>query len=140
MFTVSDLAKASQVTADTVRHYVKLGLLNPTRDCENGYKLFSSNDITRVHFIRNAKSLGFTLKEISEIFDRSKEGTSPCPEVRETLQKHIELNKKQLEEMIVLQKRMQFALLKWQEMPNGMPDGNSICHLIESIAGENVDE
>ena len=90
MFTVSDLANETQVTADAVRHYVKLGLLNPIRDSENGYKLFSTSDISRVQFIRNAKSLGFSLKEITEIFSHSIEGNSPCPGVRERLQQHIE--------------------------------------------------
>jgi len=140
MYTVSDLAKEAQVTADTVRHYVKLDLLQPKRHVENGYKLFSQNDITRVQFIRNAKSLGFTLKEISEIFAHSQEGNSPCPQVRETLQQHIEANKARIEELVALQQHMELALRQWSDMPDGSPNGKSICHLIESIAGDNPDE
>jgi hypothetical protein len=30
--------------------------------------------------------------------------------------------------------RMEQALLKWQDMPYRTPDGNSICHLIESMS------
>ncbi|MDH5257981.1 MAG: MerR family transcriptional regulator [Gammaproteobacteria bacterium] len=136
MFTVSDLANETQVTTDAVRHYVKLGLLNPRRDSENGYKLFSTNDISRVQFIRNAKSLGFSLKEIAEIFTHSIEGSSPCPGVRETLQQHIEKNRIRLIELNALQERMEKVLGQWRNMPDGIPDGTSVCHLIESLAGD----
>ncbi len=136
MFTVSNLANEAQVTADTVRHYVKLGLLNPSRHAENGYKLFSSNDVTRVQFIRNAKSLGFSLKEIAAIFVSSQDGESPCPEVRGLLKQHIKKNKIRLAELSILQTDMELALRRWDEMPDQLPNGASICHLIESLAGE----
>jgi len=140
MYTVSDLAKEAQVTADTVRHYVKLKLLNPSRDSENGYKLFSKNDVIRVHFIRNAKSLGFKLKEITEIFEHSEHGNSPCPQVRELLKQHINENKQRIEELIALQDRMELALKQWNDMPDGSPNGTSVCHLIESIANDKTNE
>jgi len=140
MFTVSDLANEAQVTADTVRHYVNLGLLNPKRDINNGYKLFSKNDISRVQFIRNAKSLGFSLKEITEIIAHSNDGSSPCPQVRDTLELHIEENRIRLLELNALQERMERALLQWRNMPDGIPDGTSVCHLIESMAEKKSSE
>lgn len=136
MLTVSGLSKAAKVSADTVRHYVKIGLLNPTRHAENSYKLFTQQDISRLQFIRNAKTLGFTLKEIGEIIEHSEDGNSPCPRVREILQEHIETNLKKIEDMIALQKRMEFAMTQWNELPDGIPDGESVCYLIETIAAE----
>jgi len=137
MFTVSNLANEAQVTADTVRHYVKLKLLHPQRDRDNGYKLFSRDDVSRVQFIRDAKSLGFSLKEIADIFAQSNEGNSPCPQVRERLQQHIDENRARLQELMALQERMEKALLKWNDMPDNSPaeaGKDSVCHLIESMA------
>jgi len=134
MITVSSLANKADVTADTVRHYVKLGLLRPDRLSGNGYKVFSKSDISRVQFIRNAKSLGFTLKEILEMFAMSKDGNSPCPQVRDALQKHIEENRAKLNEMQAMQARMEKALSQWSDMPDCIPDEASVCHLIESVA------
>jgi len=37
--------------------------------------------------------------------------------------------------MLKLQIRMEKALKKWRQMPDGIPDGDSVCHLIESIEG-----
>ena len=40
--TVSELARLAGVTADTVRHYTRSGLLVPIRDESNGYNCYSS--------------------------------------------------------------------------------------------------
>lgn len=133
MFTVSELAGRAEVTPDTVRHYVHIGMLRPERNPHNGYKLFSDVDVTRLRFIRQAQGLGFTLAEIAEILGHSTNGNSPCPQVREVMQRRIVENKAKLKELNTLQKRMEDALKRWETMPNGQPDGDSVCHLIESI-------
>lgn len=133
MLTVSELSKEAQATSDAIRHYARIGLLVPSRDPVNDYKLFSNNDIKKVKFIRDAKGLGFTLKDIQIIFDHSNEGTSPCPVVRDIIQQRIDQNRSKLAELNALQQRMDDALEKWKSMPDGEPDGEAICHLIESI-------
>jgi len=133
MFTVSELAGRADVTPDTVRHYVHIGMLNPERNPQNGYKLFSSADVSKLSFIRQAQSLGFTLAEIGEILTHSMKGDSPCPQVREVMLRRIVENKTKLDALNALQKRMETALEQWESMPNGQPDGDSVCHLIESM-------
>ena len=49
--TVSQLAKDLGISADTVRHYVRSGLITPERDPNNGYKRFHPEDIKRLRFI-----------------------------------------------------------------------------------------
>lgn len=133
MFTVKELAKQAEVTPDTVRHYVHIGLLDPERHPVNGYKIFINSDIRKVQFVRQARSLGFTLTEISEILGHSDNGDSPCPQVREIIQHRIRENHLKLAALNALQQRMEGALEHWNNMPDGLPDGDSVCHLIESI-------
>jgi len=135
MLTVSGLSKSANVTTDSVRHYVRIGLLKPKRNPENGYKLFKKDDIKKVMFIRQAKNLGFTLSDIKKIINHSHKSESPCPTVRKIIERHIKENKAKLLEIVALQKRMEKALKKWETMPDGEPDGHAICHLIESIKG-----
>jgi len=135
--TVAELARQSGVTPDTVRYYARIGLLNPERHPANNYKLFAGDDIKRVQFIRQAKSLGYTLAEIGQILEHSMRGNSPCPLVREIIQHRIKDNRCKLKEMNALQQRMETALKQWRHMPDGEPDGDSICHLIESFTDEN---
>lgn len=132
MMTVNEIAKKADVAPDTVRYYSRLGLLKPKRNPENGYKLFQTNDVSRLRFIRQAQALGFTLKEITEILGDAEEGSSPCPKVRDIIARHIEENRRKIEELQALQDRMEAALVKWKSMPDGAPDGKHVCHLIES--------
>jgi len=132
MFTVNHLARRVGVSAHAVRYYSRIGLLQPGRNPENGYRLFDRSDVTRLQFIRQAQSLGFTLDEVAEILEESGKGKSPCPKVREILGRRIEENRRKLEELNALQARMEQALLQWSKMPDMEPDGDSVCHLIES--------
>jgi len=136
MMTVARLSKETQVSSDTIRYYVRVGLLTPERKEENNYHIFSSNDANRLKFIHHAKELGYTLKEIRQIIEKSESGNSPCPIVREIIQSRIEENRRKLDELHALQTRMEQALEKWNNMPDGVPDGHCICHLIESIVQE----
>lgn len=134
MLTVTELANRSGTTTHAVRYYTRLGLLKPRRDPGNGYRLYQPNEVTWLRFIRQAKRLGYTLGEIRNIMHDADQGQSPCPRVREILQQRIEENRLQLEELMTLQTRMEEALEQWAKMPDGIPDGHSVCHLIESFA------
>jgi len=129
--TVTELANRSGTSPHAVRYYTRLGLLKPERNPGNGYRLYQDNDIRWLNFIRQAKLLGYTLSEIVEIMHDADKGQSPCPRVRDILQRRIHENRHQLEELLELQTRMEQALSQWKDMPDGIPDGNSVCHLIE---------
>ena len=133
MLTVGRLSKIAKTSPDAIRHYVRIGLLTPSRDSVNGYKLFSDDDLKKTKFILRAKELGFTLRDIQTIFDHSNDGRSPCPVVRDMIQQRIDENRSRLAELNALQQRMDEALQQWKSMPDGEPDGEAICHLIESV-------
>ena len=133
MLTVNELAIQADAPAHVVRYYTRIGLIEPSAQQANGYRLFSPRDANRLRFIRMAKQLGFTLNGIREITRHAEHGESPCEDVRRIIQEHIEENHIKIEEMQKLQTRMEQALTQWESMPDGIPDGNSICHLIESF-------
>lgn len=133
MLTVTELANRSGTTPHAVRYYTRKGLLRPERDPNNGYRLYDPSDVSSLRFIRKAKALGYTLNEIHEIMHDAGKGESPCPRVRELIQKRIVDTRRQLNELRDLQDRMENALKQWKKMPDGVPNGHSICHLIESF-------
>jgi MerR family Zn(II)-responsive transcriptional regulator of zntA len=132
MMTVCEFSSRSGVPPHVVRYYSRIGLLNPARHPDNGYKLFSRSDIGRLRFIRRAQSLGYSLEQIGEILDTSGRGKSPCTRVRDMLRQRIAENRRKLAELAALQQRMEHALQSWEAMPDGEPEGGSVCHLIES--------
>jgi len=130
--TVHQLADRADTTSHAVRYYTRIGLLKPDRHPGNGYKLFAYDDVNRLRFIRQAKTLGFTLNEIAEVLHDAQLGRSPCPRARALITRRIDENRRHIAELTALQQRMETALLSWSEMPDGMPDGHTVCHLIES--------
>ncbi len=99
MMTASALAKRTNLPIYTVRHYTRIGLLKPSRDLRNGYRLYKTSDRERLNFISAAKELGFTLNEIEEILDHAVHGNSPCPMVREIVEKRVKENKEKIREL-----------------------------------------
>ena len=131
MKTVSQLAKTAQVSAETVRYYSRLGLLEAQRDPHNGYQLFDQDALQRLAFISQSRSLGFSLKDIQSILHHTTKGDSPCPMVRDMLRQRVPLVAEKIRFLEKQMARMQVALEQWQTMPDGVPDGHRICHLIE---------
>lgn len=136
MLTVTELANRSGATPHAVRYYTRVGLLRPDRNPDNGYHLYKPREITWLRFIRQAKQLGYTLNEIKQIMHDADQGRSPCPRVRDILQQRIVENRLHLEALMSLQIRMENALLDWANKPDGIPDGYSVCHLIESFSAK----
>jgi len=134
MITASVLAKRANVPLFTVRYYTRIGLLKPSRDMRNGYKIYKQTDKDRLNFISAAKDLGFTLAEIEEILDQAVHGDSPCPMVRGVVERRVKENQEKILELKRLQIRLESALTMWKTMKNSEPDGHSVCRLIESFA------
>lgn len=135
MLTASVLAKRTGIPIFTVRYYTRIGLLKPSRDLRNGYKLYKQSDKERLKFINKAKNLGFTLSEIEQILSHAEDGDTPCPMVREIVERRIRENREAIREMKRLQKRLEQAAEMWSGMEDAEPDGHSVCQLIESFAG-----
>jgi MerR family copper efflux transcriptional regulator len=71
---ISQLAKASNVSTDTVRYYEKQGLIAAPSRQTNGYRTYTASHIEAMHFVRGAQSLGFSLTEIRTILPQFTQG------------------------------------------------------------------
>ena len=129
---VSELAQKAGVPAHVVRYYARIGLLKPNRHPENGYKLFRRDDIHRIHFIRQAKDLGFKLNEIDEFLDQAYQGKSVCPDVRTIFKQRIAQTPAEIAQLQRQLAHMEGALQRWQHIPDGAPSEDVLCPLIES--------
>ncbi len=67
--TRGKLAKKSGVNTATVRYYEKRELLPEPPRSNAGYRMFSTESINRMRFIKQAQEIGFSLKEIKELLD-----------------------------------------------------------------------
>jgi Hg(II)-responsive transcriptional regulator len=103
------LAKQTGVNPETIRYYENIGLLPKAARTENGYRIYSEEDIRRIKFIKRAKELGFTLKEIKELLELRFEDIGSCSDVRELAEeklKDVEQKIKDLEKIKEILKQL----------------------------------
>lgn len=68
--TIGELAKAAGVNVQTIRYYERESLLPEAhRWPDSGYRDYDDDAFAQLRFIRSAKDLGFTLREIKELLD-----------------------------------------------------------------------
>ena len=68
-YTVNKLAKLAGVSVRTLHHYDQIGLLQPNRNEDNGYRLYGSAELSRLQQIMFFKELEFSLEQIKDIID-----------------------------------------------------------------------
>ncbi len=81
-FTIGQLAKLAGIDVQTVRYYEKRRLLSPSSRRPSGYRVYDHEAVGRLRFIRNAKALGFTLREIGELLNLRVNGRAHCGDVQ----------------------------------------------------------
>ncbi len=67
---ISDFSRRAGLSTDTVRYYVRLGLLRPETNGKGGarpYQEFTAEHLLAARIIRTAQSLGMSLKEINAL-------------------------------------------------------------------------
>lgn len=133
---VSELARTAGVTPHAVRYYSRIGLLHPAKDVGNSYRRFGRDDIARLNFIKKAQRLGFTLDEIATLIRACERREPTCPMVRDIVARHITETAAEIRLLAEQETRMRRALKAWKDLPDGVPDGETVCHLIESLAGD----
>jgi MerR family transcriptional regulator, copper efflux regulator len=74
---ISEFARVTGLTRDTVRFYARLGLLQPQTNGKGGrhpYSVFTDKDIQAAEVIRISQSLGMSLKEIAAFNEERRKG------------------------------------------------------------------
>ena len=106
--TIGQVSKQTNVNIETIRYYERLGLLpNPPRR-PSGYRQYNENVVQRLHFIKKAKELGFSLKEIKELLSLRISSKNSCAHVR----RHAEIKIQDVEQKIKTLQKIKQALKK----------------------------
>ena len=64
---VGELASRSGLTVRMLHHFDQIGLLKPSARPEGGYRLYSRDDVARLHGIQALRHLGLPIKQIGEM-------------------------------------------------------------------------
>lgn len=80
--TIGLLARRAGVGVETVRFYERQGLIEEPPRRQSGYREYDEEVVSRLGFIRRAKELGFTLKEIRELLALRRDPSTPAADVK----------------------------------------------------------
>ncbi len=127
ILSIGQVARRAGVGVETVRFYEREGLLEEPPRRTSGYRQYSEQVVTRLHFIKRAQKLGFSLKEISELLLRVDSQTSYDEVKQRTEAKLAEVERK----MVELQ-RIRQALLQVASLCTG-PGPTSACPMLDAL-------
>ena len=125
---IGEVAKAAGLGIDAVRFYEREGLIEEPPRQASGYRAYPGSVVSRLSFIRHAKELGFTLKEIRELLSLRVDRKANCSVIEKRAQAKIT----DIEQRIRSLQRMRRALRKLVEACDGRKP-NSECPILESL-------
>jgi MerR family mercuric resistance operon transcriptional regulator len=88
-FPIGALARASGVNIETIRYYEKIGVMPKPGRSSGGYRLYTSEHIRRLGFIRRGRELGFTLDDVRGLLRLVDGHAYTCAEVRTLTLDHV---------------------------------------------------
>jgi Cu(I)-responsive transcriptional regulator len=86
---IGGAAKASGVSAKMIRYYEQVGLIHPAARTDGNYRSFGEREVNELRFIRRARTLGFSIEEISHLLSLWRDRERPSREVKAIADAHV---------------------------------------------------
>lgn len=94
------------VSAKMIRHYEAIGLLPKVERSFANYRLYSGNDLHTLRFIKRARTLGFSIKQIEALLGLW-QNRRPSSQVKKLALQHVEALDARLREMQAMRDTLQ---------------------------------
>lgn len=130
-FRIGEVATRSGVSTDTVRYYERRELLPTAPRTASGYRVFTSETVDRVLFIKQAQELGFTLDEISTLL--TTDGTNDCLHVHDLLDAKLTELDARMKAMQEFREKLEHYVAECEEELKKHPD-SAECPVVVEIA------
>lgn len=129
LLTIGQAAKNTGLTPKAIRLYERRGLIRTPPRSPGGYRLYTSDDIDTMAFIRRARSLGLALEDIAGILAMQEEsGTPPCATVRGMLTQRLQ----DIDDTIARLTVLRSALLTTRDSESPPCEANDGCPIVNA--------
>lgn len=126
---IGQAAASSGVSAKMIRHYESIGLLAAPLRGDNGYRVYSADDLKRLVFIRHARDVGFALAQIKSLLELWRDRERASADVKRIAVNQIaalKTRKREIETMIAGLEELTVAC-------HG--DAHAACPILDGLAG-----
>lgn len=86
---IGQAARASGVTAKMIRYYDEIGLVAPVSRTDANYREYDEREVNELRFVKRARSLGFSMEEITLLLSLWRDRDRPSREVKAIADKHV---------------------------------------------------
>ena len=106
LHNIGEAAAATGVSAKMIRHYEATGLIPPASRTFANYRLYSEADLHRLRFIKRARTLGFSMAQISALLGLWNDPARSSAEVKRLATQHIDELAQRIAEMQAMQRAL----------------------------------
>jgi len=126
MLTIGKASEQSGVNIETIRYYEREGIVPKPERSAGGRRLYSSDEIAKLRFVRRCRDLGFPISIIQTFLSLTARTDRSCGEVKTMAEDHLsEINAK-IENLM----RLREALLS---LSKNCDDGTAACPMLEAL-------
>ncbi len=125
--TIGQAAKLSGVGVETIRFYERQGLITQPPKPDHGFRSYPPETVRKIRFIRRAKEIGFSLREIRELLGFYFDTQTRCEDVRDRAKIKIA----DMEARIAALEKMKAAL---QALVDECGTREGECPILETLA------
>jgi MerR family copper efflux transcriptional regulator len=128
LHSIGEAAKLTGLSAKMIRHYETLGLVKPGNRTQANYRVYQMRDIHLLRFIKSARELGFSMKQIAILASLWQDSKRNSAEVKKLAQEHIQ----DMDERIQSLQKMRQALSELANRCHG--DDRPECPILDAMA------
>jgi len=107
LVTIGQAAKQTGLSAKMIRYYEEAGLLKKAHRTDAGYRLYNSQQLQQLSFIKQARTLGFSIAQVSSLLDLWRNPQRSSKEVKQLAEQHLDEIKQKVAELQQMQKVLQ---------------------------------
>lgn len=130
---IGQAAERSGVTAKMIRHYEALNLLKPATRTPAGYRVYDDKEVHTLRFIRRARDLGFSMKEIQQLLGLWQNRRRASVDVRRIAQEHITALDQKIQELQAMRRTLE------QLVHNCHGDHRPDCPILDDLAASRAE-
>ena len=99
LMDIGAAARESGVSVKMIRHYEAIGLLPAVARTFANYRVYSTNNVHMLRFIKRARTLGFSIEDIRELLGLWQNRSRPSSSVKKLAGKHMDELKRKVGEL-----------------------------------------